>query len=739
VKTRLFLNKPDILDKGQYVFFDDSQVGYDNSDGLPLRVDKFAGKDLYSTVIENRENDIIVDGALDFSSDSFIRIDHIRIHAEDVVGWSTNKNYKAYIMDKAYFENRGGDINSGWYDGWTGEGILSALDYGDSIYGVTKEMFLWNSYDTEDARGETNPDDGYVLRDQIIAQNLISGETFLPDDFTNDSDIYTGEGLGGASGDWEALFLDSDCDKILCAGVGQKIYIMISLESDAWIYVFGNEDRPDLYYVFEIDVDTLYENKDNGDAITTITFGENDAIVNGTWTRTNWSSALTPEPGLGLTELKVTINLGTLEDFDDNLTDEQLSVSELLRPAQTFEIAKFDEGFCNQHPHQSIHALNFGSVNEPIQYNFDVLPKVKVNNIEDYDLRAYQSSSLNQEICSAPNELTLDFDLTEHIQPTEDYDIDIVDYPYDKLKFKFYVVDWDDEDDKFVTDLDFLNDKPQDVFELIRKRQDGVYYFSDLGTPLNHRYLTPGIKKIKAVLFSHTDVDYNYTEIVRWKFISTRIYLGRPISEYPDFSELGGVGYNVLPWPHTTPIIGGTNENSNYSISIENILSGGKIGDTDIIDEQDLVDASENDETGKSIVNLDLQQVRYFSESYDMHQLLGIRDNIITPNGFKPFFEYDWWNCNDWDTERNYCFSDETSVGEIFIDDNLDRTLVQKCEFEFNSGQTTYKSIYDSSGNTNKGLLVGDYKIKKREKGKPMKRDSFIKTPKKGSKSDGAL
>ena len=97
MKTRLFLNKPDILDKGQYVFFDDSQVGYDNSDGLPLRADKFAGKDLYSTVIENRENDIIVDGALDFSSDSFIRIDHIRIHAEDVKGWSTKLILKIVV------------------------------------------------------------------------------------------------------------------------------------------------------------------------------------------------------------------------------------------------------------------------------------------------------------------------------------------------------------------------------------------------------------------------------------------------------------------------------------------------------------------------------------------------------------------------------------------------------------------------------------------------------------------
>ena len=83
-------------------------------------------------------------------------------------------------------------------------------------------------------------------------------------------------------------------------------------------------------------------------------------------------------------------------------------------------------------------------------------------------------------------------------------------------------------------------------------------------------------------------------------------------------------------------------------------------------------------------------------------------------------------------------FSDESSVGQIFITDNLDLNLVDSCKFEFNTGDVLDKSIYDSSGNVNKGLLIGDYKLKKRAKGEPMTRDSFIKVPKKNNE-DGAL
>ena len=60
-------------------------------------------------------------------------------------------------------------------------------------------------------------------------------------------------------------------------------------------------------------------------------------------------------------------------------------------------------------------------------------------------------------------------------------------------------------------------------------------------------------------------------------------------------------------------------------------------------------------------------------------------------------------------------------------------------QYEFNTGNLIGKSIYDSSGRGNKGLLIGDYKIVKTEENQPMKRDSFIKVAKKSTDKDGAL
>jgi hypothetical protein len=57
---------------------------------------------------------------------------------------------------------------------------------------------------------------------------------------------------------------------------------------------------------------------------------------------------------------------------------------------------------------------------------------------------------------------------------------------------------------------------------------------------------------------------------------------------------------------------------------------------------------------------------------------------------------------------------------------------------ELNTGNLIGKSIYDSSGKLNQGFLIGDYKIKKTSKNTPMRRDSFIKVPKKDTKK-GAL
>jgi hypothetical protein len=95
----------------------------------------------------------------------------------------------------------------------------------------------------------------------------------------------------------------------------------------------------------------------------------------------------------------------------------------------------------------------------------------------------------------------------------------------------------------------------------------------------------------------------------------------------------------------------------------------------------------------------------------------------------------EYWNGDNPETT----FSEETSVGQIFIYENSDPILVDSCKLELNTGNLTGNSIDDSSGNVNKGLLIGDYNIKKTQKGQPMIRDSFIKVPKKNSNTDGAL
>ena len=84
------------------------------------------------------------------------------------------------------------------------------------------------------------------------------------------------------------------------------------------------------------------------------------------------------------------------------------------------------------------------------------------------------------------------------------------------------------------------------------------------------------------------------------------------------------------------------------------------------------------------------------------------------------------------------CFSEETSVGEIFINENIDNDLINNCKIELNCGYEYKKFIDDTGNQANKGMLIGDYKINKRKKGIKMQRNSFIKVPKK-SKKDGAL
>ena len=128
------------------------------------------------------------------------------------------------------------------------------------------------------------------------------------------------------------------------------------------------------------------------------------------------------------------------------------------------------------------------------------------------------------------------------------------------------------------------------------------------------------------------------------------------------------------------------------------------------------------------------------SSQCEFPDLRPIDDFNNTLETILPNYPYRYDEENYWDGSLpEKTFSMESSVGQIFITDNQDLSLSENCKLEFNTGQIDDKAVYDSSGNANKGLLIGDYKIKKNEKNQPMRRDSFIKLPKKTNNKNGAL
>ena len=555
----------------------------------------------------------------------------------------------------------------------------------------------------------------------------------------------------------------------------------------------------------------------------------------------------------------------TIENYSENeIQQVRTAVQEPVR----MNLRNLFQEFRTQSPNAEIRGHKFmnnsdnDSFSTAIQRNFEPVAKVNILGNSEYDLSAYQKNDIARQICSAPNQVELGFYISDYI--TGEGDLRVTDgYGLQKWEnYKFYVVDWNDVDNKFTDEDAYLNDIPNNDTSMLEKQNQNLYKFADLSETLVHSYSTPGMKIIKAVLFSHLP-SYEKSQIVRWKFIETRIFLDIPVTKYPDFGELGGQDFTTIPWPYTTPIIGGISENSKYKISVQNTLSGGKLAANEIIDIRFLEEANENDELGKSITKMDLEQVRYFTDGYlDMTQLLQIpivinetemqdiqigesfsddtfpgpkyiawneNDNecretkemgtdlnnneynydylcasqypdvpfvttggvdtansatnccyskfdappvnhqwvaetchnngiipdseykayecrlalfeeqeVVISSEFRPHTDTNYWDCRDWDIDRNYCFSEETSVGQIFIDDNSDLDLKQKCALELNLGELDGKILSDTNGNTNKGLLIGDYKVKKRQKNVRMKRDSFIKLPKKGT-SDGAL
>ena len=144
-------------------------------------------------------------------------------------------------------------------------------------------------------------------------------------------------------------------------------------------------------------------------------------------------------------------------------------------------------------------------------------------------------------------------------------------------------------------------------------------YDIDFETPniLSHQYNEPGVKTIKAIVY--TEMKNNKYKFVHYKNVEIKFNLGLDDIYFDDFTVLGGSDFTAIPWPETSPIIGGISKESDYYKSLDKIISLNKFSDDEKYDKYNLTRALENDQLGSSLGDCDIQQVRLNKFSFDMN------------------------------------------------------------------------------------------------------------------------
>jgi hypothetical protein len=358
------------------------------------------------------------------------------------------------------------------------------------------------------------------------------------------------------------------------------------------------------------------------------------------------------DSALKITDMQVTVNTNTSTPNDwtvNSSKDDRNTYKQFfnfIKPPFTFDPTLTDKTILlNVSPKNALDNEDEASLANNMTGSFpDYFPKqhigvVNINTDElesDVYLDEYRDNQNEriQSIGSAPALISFDFEIVdiedtsmESLLPTSSTPIADIYY--------YFVIDWDDRDDEIKTLEDWEENRPTNLRELFELQEDNLYklvrhnqerldavtHRIQVSERLTNNYTSPGIKTIKTIIFSYNE---NSKQIGRWKLLTSRFYLDIPSNQYPDFEQVGGADYTTIPWPYTTPVIAGISNESRYKKSVQETLSSGNIGNTDIIDETFLINDLENDELGESINQMDLEQVRYFNKSYDMNKLLNI-------------------------------------------------------------------------------------------------------------------
>ena len=798
-RKAIVMNKPLLGDKSQYTFGSgETDFSYENSTSLPNNMDRFQNKDLNITVVGDKVNEAILERNLKTDESNFFRIDKCFV---EFVGTPTpleNVSIKLYMCSKTYSKMNDADTVDTREMLASAGSIRKVLNEPGSAT-VAKDIRVCTIELGDLGYGES-PGNITTLEGIKLINNIVGNSTDPNSDTAPPIEMGAVSGLNPNFGENNAGVIDvryairkdegdgtfpvnDGSTSRLFNSVGfNPLYLIFELSGDA-----PNNPRDTLYQVFQIN------NEDIGQTLKTFSFEEMFAIEH----INDIGDSVHPEsPALKITDLQITIDAKNIAAQANNFSDvsSYRPYLPLVKPPAPYALDEtgfnsdgidfnlLKNYFLTISPKQELRAtglhtndgIDFTGANYPhtTKCYVDYFPRQhvgifnnKTNQLEtDVYLDEYRDNQSEriQSIGSSPALVSFEFEILSGSNSNTFNSLDERNKLYPGAgtgrndeqaapNFYYFVINWDDKDNEIKTLDDWLNTRPKTIEELTELQKDNLYLpfrhyqirdgvsqgyskinidrFEENGRPVN-LYTTPGIKTIKTIMFSSSyGTNYQFGgPIGRWKLITSRFYVGVSKSESPDFGDIGGNEYTTLPWPFTSPIIGGVDDESKYKKSIRESISCAKLSTTDIIDEELLSDDLQNDEMGKSINQMDLEQVRYFNKSYDINSLLNISSI--------PFYDdFDFWDGGSISSS----FSEESLVGQIFINDNLDLDLKQSCQVELNTGNLTDISIYDSSGNSNKGLLIGDYKIKKPNKGEPMRRDSFIKVPKKTDNTNGAL
>ncbi len=302
--------------------------------------------------------------------------------------------------------------------------------------------------------------------------------------------------------------------------------------------------------------------------------------------------------------------------------------------------------------------------------------------------------------------------------------------------FYYKVIQWGDEDvllsDEDILDSEYFNlyereEFPDiDDFHLKRNIQQQILYSKpiingEIQELYSHIYSTPGVRSIKIIVFRYTG---DAAFLIETILVTKNIVINDALSVSQDFEIFGGTDYNFLPLKGDEAIIGGLDDNSKYNISVDKVAKDSIYGRKDFLERKtnlDFLENFENGKFGKSPSKLDLSVTRMFKGTSDIYDFLMTENqkNQIVQNDF-PTFSDDFYGEDD----RIKIDSEAT---DIFINDG-DSELKQNCMIEINPQKLEYLTIPNTVGNKDKGILIGDYKLKK-EEGQPFQKEGAMQIP----------